>query len=98
MRGGAELWLSVIAERWLEEHKREVALVDTDNNLGDALISRAWLKELTNTELDRGFARLGESAFQQLRCNTMDALTQIVATGEASGFIADRQARDYPCR
>ena len=78
------------AERWLREQP-ELAVADTDKNLGDIIISRQLLMALTQHQLDRGFSPVSSAEARRILDNTGAATEQLAVRSANADIIKSKQ-------
>ena len=78
-------WTDKLAMKWLREHRHEVAVIDCDKGLGDALVPRSLVEELVGQEIPRGFTPVtcadisfGDTCRQEFRAMVQEASLNVV--------------------
>ena len=56
-------WVDRKARQWLAKHADEIAVVDCDKGLGEAIVSREWLRNQVRRQLAQGYVQCCSSAF-----------------------------------
>ena len=85
-------WLATKAKNWLPHRSDRYSVVSSDQNLGDVLICRAILAQLSRQQLSEGFVKISTEAAERARCCARDAFDHVCRRGETSGVLAKRQA------
>ena len=56
-------WVDRKARQWLSQHATEIAVVDCDKGLGEALVSKEWLRNQVHRQLAQGYVQCSSSAY-----------------------------------
>ena len=83
-------WLVKRARRWLENNP-DFLIADSDKNLGDLIIHRSALQQITQDQLRRGFKRIDAHEASEIVHNTNMALEQIAVRHHRAGNIKRQQ-------
>ena len=81
------------AQRWLKSHSHEIAVIDCDKNLGDALVPRSWATEVTTRLLTESFEALRQSTMIEVVQKTQYDLRYLLYYHEFKGNLTYDEKR-----
>lgn len=58
-------WLDKKARAWLNQHANEVAVIDCDKGLGEAIMPKTWIDQQVCKQLALGYVQLDMDSFQK---------------------------------
>ena len=58
-------WLDKKARAWLNQHANEVAVIDCDKGLGEAIVPKTWIDQQVCKQLSLGYVQLDMDSFQK---------------------------------
>lgn len=56
-------WIDRKARQWLSQHSTEIAVVDCDKGLGEAIVSQDWLRNQVRRQLAQGYVQCSSGAY-----------------------------------
>ena len=86
-------WLDRQAVAWLNHNRKQVAVVDTDKNMGDALVDVAWLEQMAFKQLKAGFVQISQEAAARKQKDCIGMLDLALACGLQRGAITERELK-----